>query len=530
MSPTMSPTMSTATSTDVLIAGGGPTGLSLACLLAESGIRTTVLERWPGCYPLPRAVHMDDEVLRILSQVGVGEGFTAISRPARGLRLVDREQNVLAEFPRELSRERDGHPSASMYNQPDLEQLLRDEVQRRPEITVVAGIDLRDVLQDAAGVTATVADADTGELSAHRGRYLVGCDGANSLIRRRSGIGWQDFGFRQRWLVIDIDIPDTELDQWDGVQQLCDLERPGTYMRIGEDRYRWEFRLNDGESAEDFASLDAVLPMIQPWLGSVGPDDLVLVRSAEYTFRSCVAERWRAGRILLAGDAAHLTPPFIGQGLGAGQRDAANLAWKLASVLFGTAPSTLLDSYEAERRPHATAMIRLAVLLGRVMTGGGAPGDYLRHHGLGSVIRAVDRVPAVSRFTHDSATPPLRRTRLWEGTRRLPDSIAGQKLVGHLAPNSLVNGSESRLDTTVGYRFCVITVDRPTEEQEREITRRGAVLLQVEATGPLGTWLRKARARAAVVRPDRTVLAAGASLTKIYNQLPATHIPLKEPQ
>ncbi|AGP29885.1 bifunctional 3-(3-hydroxy-phenyl)propionate/3-hydroxycinnamic acid hydroxylase MhpA [Corynebacterium terpenotabidum] len=525
--------MSTAESTaPVLIAGGGPTGLSLACLLAESGVRSTILERWPECYPLPRAVHMDDEVARMLSMVGVGDGFAGISRPARGLRLVDRDLRVLAEFPRELSLDRDGFPSASMYNQPDLEVLLRTEVAQRPEITVVTGVELRDVLQDAGSVAVTVADPGTGALSVHRGRWLVGCDGANSLVRRTCGTGWQDFGFRQRWLVLDVDLRDGELDQWEGVQQLCDSRRPGTYMRIGEHSYRWEFRLDDGEAATDFTTLDAVLPLIRPWLGSgadaVPATDLVLVRSAEYAFRSCVAQRWRTGRILLAGDAAHLTPPFIGQGLGAGQRDAANLAWKLAAVIHGTAPSSILDTYEAERRPHATALIRLAVLLGRVMTGGGTTGDHLRGSGMGAVVRMVNHIPAISRFTHDSATPPLRRTRLWSAARNmLPDRSANHRLVGRLAPNALVE-STIRLDACTGYRFNVITLDEPSPEQEREVARRGAVLLRVGPTSPLGWWLRQAKARAAVIRPDRTVLAAGPSLSKVYNHLPATLVTAKE--
>lgn len=532
------------TAAPVLIAGGGPTGLSLACLLAESGVRTTVLERWPECYPLPRAVHMDDEVARILARVGVGPGFTAISRPARGLRLVDRDLGVLAEFPRELSLARDGFPGASMYNQPDLEVLLRAEVARRPEITVVAGVELRDVLQDAAGVAVTVADPGTGALSVHRGRWLVGCDGANSLVRRTCGTGWQDFGFRQRWLVLDVDLRDGELDQWEGVQQLCDSRRPGTYMRIGEHRYRWEFRLDEDEAATDFATLDAVLPLIRPWLVSgadaVPTTGLVLVRSAEYTFRSCVTRRWRTGRVLLAGDAAHLTPPFIGQGLGAGQRDAANLAWKLAAVVHGTAPASILDTYEAERRPHATALIRLAVLLGRVMTGGGTTGDSLRRHGMAAVARAVDHIPAVSGFAHDSATPPLRRTRLWGGARDLlPDRSANHRLVGRLVPNAVVEGVKGtedvkgtggtvRLDEHTGYRFTVVTLDEPSPELDREIARRGAVFVRVGPATPLGWWLRRAKARAAVVRPDRTVLAAGPSLSKVYNHLPATLVTAKE--
>ena len=164
----------------------------------------------------------------------------------------------------------------------------------------------------------------------------------------------EDLEFEQRWLVIDV-ASTVELDQWEGVHQLCDPERAATYMRIGDTRYRWEFRLLEGETAADFESIEALQPLIGPWVEGIPCDQLELVRVAEYHFRAQLADRWRDRNVFLLGDAAHLTPPFIGQGLCAGVRDSMNLSWKIAGVLSGDLPESVLDTYEVERKPHARA-------------------------------------------------------------------------------------------------------------------------------------------------------------------------------
>ena len=175
-------------------------------------------------------------------------------------------------------------------------------------------------------------------------------------MRGQIGSTMRDLKFEQRWLVVDV-ATDADLHQWEGVHQVCDPVRAGTYMRIGETRYRWEFRLLAGESAEDFRTSAALRSLIEPWTAGVSDDDSDLLRVAEYTFRAQIADRWRRGNVFLLGDAAHLTPPFIGQGMGAGLRDAMNLAWKLAGVLTGALAPNLLDTYERERKPHARQMI-----------------------------------------------------------------------------------------------------------------------------------------------------------------------------
>ena len=271
-------------------------------------------------------------------------------------------------------------------------------------------------------------------------------------------------------------------------------------MRIGADRYRFEFQLLDGESTADFSSVPALQPLLRPWNGAdptrVG---LQLVRVAEYTFQARVAQRWRAGPIFLLGDAAHLTPPFIGQGMGAGLRDAANLAWKLTAVLRGDLPESDLDSYQAERRPHARAMIRRAMAVGWVMTRGGRAGDLLRSALLPGYTGCRESTGGSWR-----RDPPLRRSTL---VRPAP---VRRGLAGRLCPNAVLDPS-SRFDDRAGGRFALLT-DLPVGTGHA--ARGGAgrcTVLRVDPSDRLGQWLANGDARAALVRPDGTVLAAAST-------------------
>jgi 3-(3-hydroxy-phenyl)propionate hydroxylase len=507
----------------VLIVGAGPTGLTAAALLADHGVPSVILERWDDVYPQPRAVHLDDEVRRVLGRLHLGDEFAAISRPGLGLRLVTRDLRVIGEFPRSPGGGIHGHPAASMFDQPDLERLLRTAVARRSDlVTLRGGVEVESIDQSPSGVTVRAADRHTGESLIVEGSHTLGCDGAGSLTRSAIGGEWRDLGFSQRWLVVDVETP-ADLDQWDGVHQVCDTDRAATYMRIGEKRYRWEFQLLDHETAVQYDSVDAISPLIGPWLPSRAAEQLTLIRSAEYTFRARVAERWRDRRVFLLGDAAHLTPPFIGQGMGAGIRDAANLSWKLAAVVAGGAPESSLDSYEQERIPHVLSMIRLAVAVGVAMTRGGRGGDLLRD----VLVPRMARIPGLSARVTDSATPPLSTSyhvRRGAVADRLPRAVLTalrdpSRLAGTLAPNALLGGGPERLDDRLD-RFLLVTVDEPSADQRFEINRRGAGVLVVEAGDPLGRWMIGHGARAAVVRPDGTVMAAADDLDAVYTLVP----------
>ena len=232
--------------------------------------------------------------------------------------------------------------------------------------------------------------------------------------------------------------------------------------------------------------------------------DLTLLRVTEYTFRAQIAHRWRRGNIFILGDAAHLTPPFIGQGMGAGVRDAANLAWKIAGVHNGTLAADVLDSYEQERKPHTRHMIRLALAVGRAMTGGGNVGNLARR----VVLPRLRLIPGLRDKVVDSTTPALHSSAL------VCKSLGPRRLAGTLCPNPLLPDGR-RLDDVVGTGFALITTSRPSAADDASLRRRGVVVLVAQTGSALETWLRGGRATAALVRPDRTVARAGRDIAAL---------------
>jgi 3-(3-hydroxy-phenyl)propionate hydroxylase len=483
----------------LIIVGAGPAGCTAALLLADFGIPVTLLERHTQPHPLPRAVHLDDEVARTLDRIGVSEGFLARSRPGSGLRLLDASHRVMAEFSRDHQASQHGFPQANMFHQPDLEELMFARVEAHPLITFRRGAEVTG-LDSAAGAVcsgafgAGTADpaAPTGPVRVHArvagetqtftGPAVLGCDGANSTIRKLAGITMNDLGFTERWLVVDIRISGG-LDTWDGVEQICDPARAATFMHVTGDRYRWEFRLRDGEDEAALITPAALGRLLQPWTGRDDLDGLQIIRSATYTFRAQMASRFRAGRIFLLGDAAHLTPPFIGQGLAGGLRDADNLAWKLAYVLTGRAGDDLLDTYDSERRPHATALVKKAVRVGWAMTGGQDRAAAVRRIALAAAVRSERVCQAMG----STATPRLKTGALHRAPRRpFGSGIPAVLRTGGLIGNPLVtagDGPPVRLDTVLAGRTAVLTARRPDAELADYCRRHGLVLVRI-SNGP----------------------------------------------
>jgi 3-(3-hydroxy-phenyl)propionate hydroxylase len=503
--------------TDVLIVGCGPVGALTANLLGQYGVRTLVLERALTPHEQPRAITCDDEALRIYQSIGLADVLDAHMYTCPAVDLVGATGELFARLSVGETDFGNGYPALRFFSQPFIERVLRQSLTRFPQVELRLGQQVEAYTQDAEGLAVTVKDVRDGTESTVRARYVLACDGGRSTLRHLAGIDMVGSTYDEGMVAISLLLPEEPPVL---CRMVCDPYRHVFVTRCAGNELRVECMIRADEKPEDMVRPERIREFIAPY---VDPDRVQVLRAATYIFNRRVASRWRDGRMFLLGDAAHLMPPVLGQGLCSGLRDAANLAWKVAAVLHGLADASLLDTYEQERRPHAEAMLEASVNMGRLVLTGSPSVAFVRDR----LLRALDRIPRVHRFIRDlefKPKPLISRGFLLGGARghrRAPEgTYFPQPQVG--APG----GGEVRLDDLLGPGFAVL-VRQGTQEssaraaqgladalgarcvriraQDKRPVREGEVM---DREGVLDAWFQEYGVDIAVLRPDRYLFGA----------------------
>jgi 3-(3-hydroxy-phenyl)propionate hydroxylase len=345
---------------DIFIAGMGPVGAAAAIFAGRAGLRTCVVDKSVDVYPLPRATHFDAEIMRLFQRAGLTETLAPVVTTYNGGLHLGADGEPIRDFRVPATRNSLGWFPHYTFLQPRLDSTLRAAASGLDGVDCRLGVEVVDLQQDADAVTATLRKSD-GSLETVRARYAIACDGAASPVRKSLGISLLDYNFEEPWIIVDTVVSDpTALPDYSVMY--CDPARPATYIPQPGNNRRWEFMLLDGETAEVMESVGSIHQLLKP---HVDVEKVEIVRSAVYRFHGLITSSWRAGRIFLAGDAAHQTPPFYGQGMCHGVRDVANLMWKLELVLREPHFTNLLDTYATERHPHVKSIIDASVENGR---------------------------------------------------------------------------------------------------------------------------------------------------------------------
>ncbi|NBD09177.1 bifunctional 3-(3-hydroxy-phenyl)propionate/3-hydroxycinnamic acid hydroxylase MhpA [Corallococcus silvisoli] len=506
-------------SVDVIVVGSGPVGAMAANLLGQYGLRTVVIEKEITPHTQSRAINADDEAQRIFQAAGItgelGPGF----HPCLKMTYVDDEMRMLAEVDFTKVERPNGHYIGALFNQPRLEASLHRGLERFAHVSMWRGHEVESFMQDEDGVSVRVKDNTSGRTLTVRARYLLACDGAKSGIRRRLGLKLEGTTALEHALAISVETPSSAPDF---TYYPCGPERVGIVTRTAHDEMRFDTVVKPGQDLEYVQTAEYVRSIIAPF---IDPDSVKVKSVNLYAYHSRMAEKWRVGRVFLLGDAAHLMPPFLGQGLCSGLRDAANLTWKLAHVLGGAADASLLDTYEVERRPHAAEMMRLSDSLGAMLSSGGP----LMARARNAFIKLLYHMPVTGPFIREYKMKPnlFHAEGFLFGGKRGKSKQAAE---GAYFPQPRVeHGEEGErpLDDVIGHRFAVLTrPGAPADVQQAAKTMAeeiGGVWLSVapaarsgagrsgevvDLDGKLGAWFAQHAADVVVLRPDRYVYAA----------------------
>jgi 2-polyprenyl-6-methoxyphenol hydroxylase-like FAD-dependent oxidoreductase len=499
---------------DVLIVGYGPTGQTLSNLLGRMGHRVAVIERWPNIFPLPRAAVFDGEIMRIFQTLGITDLINDRLFPTKRVLGIGPQNETLFQ----VNLDESSH--YCMY-QPDVDNAMDQIIRTLPSVDLYQGWEAVDLTEDKESVSVKIQkmkQVRIGELEREdefvtlRAKYVVGADGANSLVRKEIGTQLEDLGFEARWLVIDFkpNDPDMDIDNLWGVYQFINPQRPTTFIRrLGVEHVRFEFMLFPDESAEVMSTEETAWELVSKWLK---PTDGDIIRRSVYTFRSKLASEYYRNRLIIAGDSAHLTPPFLGQGLCAGVRDAMNLGWKLDLILQGKADESLFKLYTLERKSHVRDIINTAIGVGKVIC--------LQSENGSSLPKIESEQTIVDLLT-------LKQGVLYRDDQQVPILPAG---LFSIQGNVSYEGKTGRFDDIIGRGWMIISsAPMPTNllssEQQAFLETLNARFAHVtsedgssainDVEGAYTQFLKEHDLEVMVIRPDFYIFGGVASLKEL---------------
>jgi 3-(3-hydroxy-phenyl)propionate hydroxylase len=495
---------------DVAIVGCGPSGVVAAGLLGQAGLSVYVCDRLSDVHQIPRAIALDHEIMRVFQQLGVADAIAPFCEPFTpseyfGVdgQLIRRMTMVAPPFPQ-------GHTPSMVFTQPEVEKILRARVAQLPNVVVELGVEMTGLTPHDQGVDLTICDAQGGHTRTVRAQYAIACDGGSSAVRTALAMPLEDLDFDEPWLVVDVLMNERGLAKLPQVSvQYCEPERPCTLVIGPKNHRRWEISLNPGEDPKHAATPEETWRLLSRW---ITPEDGTLWRQSSYRFHALVAQQWRRGRVFLAGDAAHMQPPFLGQGMCQGIRDVSNLAWKLAAVLrgevSGASAEALLDSYGDERKAHVRELTSRIKHVGAVICERDPVKARERDAAMlaqcGGVVKDTPRQDILPALTTGWLAPQEHAARgslfpqpwLLSGPQRQRmDAIAGNGWRLVLAPGQAVPGGAGALP----WLRCVA------------LGTVGAL----ETDGVAEAWLQRHQSVAALVRPDNYVYGVAGTTDEV---------------
>jgi 3-(3-hydroxy-phenyl)propionate hydroxylase len=478
---------------DVAVIGYGPTGATAANLLGQLSLKVAVIERDPDVYGRARAISTDEEVMRVWQSVGLAERLQQDMLPDRPLQFVDADGEPFIRMT--ITPRGCGHPPQQFLYQPAVDHVLREGVRRFGNVDVLLEHECLRVVPKGDAVELMLADLGTDTVKRLRASYVIAADGGSSPTRGQLGVGYAGRTYAERWVVIDTKV----LSEWDARDRLrfhCNPARPTVDCPTPLRHHRWEYPARTDEDEQELLREENIWKVLNDQ--GITAEHVKILRAVIYSHHVRVADRWRVGRIFLAGDAAHAMPPWIGQGMSAGVRDAANLCWKLAAVLRGQAPDSLLDSYQSERKPHVTEVTRRACLVGRIITERNRVLAAIRNHSM----RALTRLPGALTVVEKLFWIPAARYR--EGF-----FAAGRhRAVGWQLPQPRVLDGV-RLDDVLGGQWAILHTGALAAGTQAWMELDVAAIRITEPA--LVGWLHRKNADTVVLRPDGFIYAAAGS-------------------